>query len=302
MTPPSATTLITVRRKDTNMMADVNELLKVCACARTAAASQHAAAHASPCCSSAAGTIATCVPVCLLDWPDRRTAPPHWPCLLQITPHVLIFWRPDISSFKAFLLKKAAPGERVTPNTVASLLPSIAGRERGAAAFRIMSSQLQDDSDAFGALCPLQTEASLSSSWASVNGRGYANITGPTNSMQASECDEHCNWNENSVFFGTAQDVEFTTEYDRLGEWIDDVKQVFKRDLFEGGRKSFRCMGPGYLWIRFGAGYDGYTATMSGMKRPVFLQSTWLRSRATPDYPIRYQFIIDTLEQLTLCK
>ncbi len=61
-------------------------------------------------------------------------------------------------------------------------------------------------------------------------------------------------------------------------------------------------MGPGYLWIRFGAGYDGYTATNAGLKRPVFLQSTWLRSRAVPNYPIRYQFVIDLLEQLTLCK
>eukprot|EP00878_Enallax_costatus_P023925 GHUV01025491.1.p3 GENE.GHUV01025491.1~~GHUV01025491.1.p3 ORF type:complete len:128 (+),score=27.51 GHUV01025491.1:1430-1813(+) len=61
-------------------------------------------------------------------------------------------------------------------------------------------------------------------------------------------------------------------------------------------------MGPGYLWIRFGAGYDGYTATNAGMKRPVFLQSTWLRSRAVPTYPMRYQFVVDLLEQLTLCK
>jgi hypothetical protein len=38
------------------------------------------------------------------------------------------------------------------------------------------------------------------------------------------------------------------------------------------------------------------------MQRPVFLQSTWLRSRGTPNYPMRYQFVIDLLEQLTLCK
>lgn len=56
-----------------------------------------------------------------------------------------------------------------------------------------------------------QTEASLSSSWASVNGTGRWNVTGPTNMMQASECDEHCNWNENEVFFGTAQ-VDALTE------------------------------------------------------------------------------------------
>jgi hypothetical protein len=51
----------------------------------------------------------------------------------------------------------------------------------------------------------VQTEASLSSSWASVNGTGKWNVTGPTNMMQASECDEHCNWNDKKVFYGTAQ-------------------------------------------------------------------------------------------------
>jgi hypothetical protein len=25
-------------------------------------------------------------------------------------------------------------------------------------------------------------------------------------------------------------------------------------------------MGPGYLWIRFGKGYDGYTASMAGRR------------------------------------
>jgi hypothetical protein len=32
--------------------------------------------------------------------------------------------------------------------------------------------------------CPLQTEASLSASWASSNGEGAWNLTGPTNDMQ----------------------------------------------------------------------------------------------------------------------
>eukprot|EP00775_Hariotina_reticulata_P007191 gene7191-7405_t len=247
MTPKSATTLITVRRSDTNMMKDIEELLK-------------------------------------------------------ISPHMLIFWRPDIHSFKAFILKKAAPGAKVIPGTVASLLPSIKDREKGAGAFKLLSSSLNDDSEAYNFLCPLQTEASLSSAWASVNGTGFENITGSTNTMQASECDEHCNWNENEVFFGTAQDVEFTAEFDQLANWINDVKKIIKTELFENGKTPYRCMGPGYLWIRFGSGFDGYTATNAGMKRPVFLQSTWLRSRATPDMPIKYQFIIDVLEQLTLCK
>jgi len=115
---------------------------------------------------------------------------------LQISPHILIFWRPDINSFKAYILKKAAPGAKVTPGTVATLLPNIKDREKGAGAFKMLSSSLDDDSDAYNFLCPMQTEASLSSSWASVNGTGFENITGSTNTMQASECDEHCNWNE----------------------------------------------------------------------------------------------------------
>jgi hypothetical protein len=34
-------------------------------------------------------------------------------------------------------------------------------------------------------------------------------------------------------------------------------------------------MGLGYMWIRFGAPYNGVTATPTGMKRPVYVQSTW---------------------------
>jgi hypothetical protein len=34
----------------------------------------------------------------------------------------------------------------------------------------------------------------------------------------------------------------------------------------------------------------------------VFLQSTWLRSRGASNHPMRYQFVVDLLEQLTLCK
>jgi hypothetical protein len=61
--------------------------------------------------------------------------------------------RPDIGSFKAYMLNKAAPGAKVATNVTASLLPSIEGRERGAKAFEIMSSALYDDSEAFNFLC-----------------------------------------------------------------------------------------------------------------------------------------------------
>lgn len=54
--------------------------------------------------------------------------------------------------------------------------------------------------------------------------------------MQASECDDQCTWNDNEVFYSTAQDVEFTAEFGPLEEWINDVKKVFKEDLCKSGK------------------------------------------------------------------
>eukprot|EP00878_Enallax_costatus_P001016 GHUV01001150.1.p1 GENE.GHUV01001150.1~~GHUV01001150.1.p1 ORF type:complete len:631 (+),score=62.78 GHUV01001150.1:321-2213(+) len=222
--------------------------------------------------------------------------------LLKITPHILIFWRPDVSSFTAYMIKEAPKGAKVAKNVSMTLLPDLRGQTKAAEGLKIMSSRLVDDSDAFDFLCPLQTDASLSSFWGSVNGKGVMNVTGPANDLMASECDDHCNWNDNEVLFGTAQDVELTAEFDQLEDWIADVQKIMDVELKENGKAKYRCLGPGYLWIRFGAGFDGFTATNSGLKRPVYLQSTWIRSRAVPNYPIRYQFVPDLIEQLTLCK
>jgi hypothetical protein len=41
---------------------------------------------------------------------------------------------------------------------------------------------------------------------------------------------------------------------------------------------------------------------VADLKSPVFVQSTWLRSRMAPEAPIRYQFVLDLIEELTLCK
>jgi hypothetical protein len=65
----------------------------------------------------------------------------------------------------------------------------------------------------------------------------------------------------------------------------------------------YRCLGPGYLWIRFGQGTtNSFIATNTGLKRPVYVQSTWLRSRDALGWPIRYQYVLDLIEELTLCK
>jgi hypothetical protein len=52
------------------------------------------------------------------------------------------------------------------------LLPNLKDQQEGASTFRLLSNTTDDDSEAFGFLCPMQTEASISSNWAAVNGTG----------------------------------------------------------------------------------------------------------------------------------
>jgi len=62
-------------------------------------------------------------------------------------------------------------------------------------------------------------------------------------------------------------------------------------------------MGLGNIWLSFGHVMPGgVTSTLSGMKFPVFVQSSWLRSRMDPTTAIRYQFVLDLIEEMTLCK
>jgi hypothetical protein len=65
------------------------------------------------------------------------------------------------------------------------------------------------------------------------------------------------------------------------------------------------CMGLGYFWIRFGRGSSSYLSTAQGMSRPVYLQSTWMRSRRgalETGAPIWHQYVADLVEEMTLCK
>jgi len=39
------------------------------------------------------------------------------------------------------------------------------------------------------------------------------------------------------VLDATVHDVEFSIEFEQLSEWINDVKSIFWKDLFENGTK-----------------------------------------------------------------
>ena len=98
---------------------------------------------------------------------------------------------------------------------------------------------------------------------------------------------------------------DLTIEHDQLSSWVADVKRVFALDLPQAGGAN--CMGLGYLWIRFGAGDGALLSTSGGLKRPAYVQSTWLRSRLAKAadgtwLPIRYGWVPDLIEEMTLCK
>jgi len=48
-----------------------------------------------------------------------------------------------------------------------------------------------------------------------------------------------CGCHTLQVFNGTAQDVEFTIEMDQTADWINDVKKIIKKDLFESGKSRY---------------------------------------------------------------
>lgn len=80
------------------------------------------------------------------------------------------------------------------------------------------------------------------------------------------------------------------------------MKAIFEKDLFRNGTRKERCQGAGYIWLRFGQGTDDILSMTAGLKRPVYLQSTWLRNTDVWQYPLRYGYVPELIELMTLCK
>jgi hypothetical protein len=129
--------------------------------------------------------------------------------VLQIAPHILIFWRPDVGKYSAYITRKAAPGLKPNPDAVMTLLPNVLDQgpqPNVKSIFAQLQYKLPDDPDTMGVLCPVQGPRSIESfAWATVKGKAAHNVTGFTNKMQASECDGHCLWNDQTIGNGTAQ-------------------------------------------------------------------------------------------------
>jgi hypothetical protein len=101
-------------------------------------------------------------------------------------------------------------------------------------------------------LCPTVAANSVAKTWAS-DGKGEDVLfaVGKTNDLAATECWDDCAWN-GPTYNGTAEDVHLSIEWEDFQDWTTDIKNMFKYDLWETEFDKGRCLGPGYIWLRFG--------------------------------------------------
>lgn len=123
---------------------------------------------------------------------------------------------------------------------------------------------------------------------------------GETNKMQAISCGSKCLWSMGSKI--SMDDIHFSIELDQLKAWIADVHAVMAGDLRHNGLKPFRVMSPGYFWLRFGHGSADYLSHTSGLRAPVHVQMSFMKSIARGVGTSKCGWVLDVLEQLTICK
>lgn len=130
-----------------------------------------------------------------------------------------------------------------------ALLPDTSHQFDMSGGFRAWQSDIHDTDPMRTLMCSFPPPVSLvqqltvKRAWARRGdrfGQDLLDVVGPTNQMQAAECDDNCLWN-GPQFKGTAQDAEFTIEWDGFKPWIDDVKAIFYKDLWRNGTRADRC-------------------------------------------------------------
>jgi len=47
-------------------------------------------------------------------------------------------------------------------------------------------------------------------------------------------------------------------EWTQFQDWVQDIKNIFVHDLWATEFDKGRCLGPGYIWLRFGHGGPDY--------------------------------------------
>ena len=143
------------------------------------------------------------------------------------------------------------------------------------------------------------------------NGTLIDHATIPTNyAMIGADCVPRCSWDVHYMGSFT-EDAEFTIKLSHLDDWVKDVKKVVRTELAEanarlskryGEGKVKRCMPPGNFLLRFGQGNQNLLSTATGSEDVVYVQFSNQHSALIPNKLSKASTIVETIEQLTLCK
>lgn len=228
---------------------------------------------------------------------------------MQVSPHVVVVWRPDYSKYSAYMFNNvstnvaARRGSEVANGTIASLRMTSTQANLLGVIVKNYQLDVLNSKPAQGPLvCFVAAQASTAHPWAStLAGDPADTVVGETNKMQVAGCGGQCPWDTTSSDLAI-EDSHFGIEMNQLNDWISDVKQIMSKDLWGDGKDLAKCLSPGYIWIRFGNPTSDYISPTGMLKQPVYVQLSFMKSKAAPQVPIKYSHVLDTIEQLSLCK
>lgn len=314
--PPSRTRISTrSKQSDGNLVADVRDMLKV---GVVLAKVVHT--------GSASGRA------------DAAHLPP--PCA-QVSPHVLVVWRPDLQLYTGFITQELPVSVPRTGNMQQLDFPPFVARVLGKSlqvwqADVHVSEHQGHSSQCVGmqpCICARSVEPSSADlhacppppPWQDLeplaavpvlaaihetsvghfyatqdNGQPMLEGVGDTNRMQSASCGSKCLWNLGANI--AMDDVHFSIELAQLQDWVNDAQAIIAADLWAGGRKRHCVLPPGYFWLRFGHGSRDFISHTSNMSEPVHVQMSFMKSINDPQVPGKFGWVLEVLEQLTLCK
>ncbi|KAI8472152.1 MAG: hypothetical protein J3K34DRAFT_415296 [Monoraphidium minutum] len=241
--------------------------------------------------------------------------------MLNITPHLVLMWRPDIGRYTGHMQRPAPEGAAVIKSATSNVIPQFTELQAGMLGPSLRNWQNDPfNRDWFywvGAFDTISCTSALTNavgaSWATKPGPLSAlgmNIpilegVAPTNNIISTECGDRCAFTSKKMQ-ANALDVEFAFEKKRLPQVIADIKAIIAQDLrgLPGWGSATRCLLPGYFVFRFGhtSKKQSDIGMAANLDEPVYVQQQMLASKNTPGVPSKYEWVQDTYEQIMLCK
>jgi hypothetical protein len=236
------------------------------------------------------------------------------------TPNILVQWKPEFREYRAVLYKEvdAVPdGLTFRPHAKSGIMH--APDDDTARLVKQLLAAWDADPDEESPLadvlntgiCGVGRSFFSGSFLIDEDGTPLHNATVTTNNaMLAQECAPKCS-TQTKAMGAVTDDVSFTIKFSQLQEWVNDVRAVVQAEMEKpqarlnaryGDGKVARCTSPGLIWLRFGQKSSNLIAMNAGDEDVVYAQWSTMQSAMTPNRPSKHAAIIETLEQMNLCK